>query len=110
MAHAMLTNPGVDPVTIRFRCSALLIAGLLLGPVRAGTAQATLPPVYNPVNGHWYQAVSLDGDSIDWPTARAEAEALSSATWRAHLLTITSPEEHLFVSFNLPIKLQPHWW
>src|SRR5207247_1453618 len=73
-----------------------------------GAAQQSFPPVYNPANGHWYQAVPIPG-GIPWPAARAAAAAQSYAGYPGHLVTITSAAEDQFLVSSLPLGLDNHW-
>jgi fibronectin type 3 domain-containing protein len=67
-------------------------------------------PVYNPANGHWYQAVRLSF-RVTWAEARVAAERLSFAGYRGHLATITSPEEDRFINtLILPGAGDDVWW
>jgi hypothetical protein len=72
-------------------------------------AQSATPPVLNPENGHWYQAVRGPG-GITWDEARAAAEQRSFAGYRGHLLTLTSEAENQFVLSRLPFMSQETWW
>jgi streptogramin lyase len=81
--------------------------GLLVGLARPAAAQ-TSTPVYNPDNGHWYQAVPVPG-GIAWPAARATAAAMSYAGYPGHLATLTSEGETRFVVNHLPLYLDDHW-
>jgi hypothetical protein len=83
---------------LSIRRSWFLLLGLILLGVSShpGAAQQTSPPVFNPANGHWYQAVRVAG-AISWDGARAAAESLTHAGLRGHLLTITSAAENEFV-------------
>jgi hypothetical protein len=72
----------------------------------AGVMTVTVPvlgavPVLNEVDGHLYDAVAT-GAGIDWTTARAEAEALSSGGCRGYLASITSAEENAFILSSFP--------
>ena len=53
--------------------------------------------VRNPDNGHFYQAVVNESDSITWDEARSRAAALSLEGFPGHLATITSEQEGLFI-------------
>jgi hypothetical protein len=80
------------------RC--LAWAALFLGILsRPGGAQSLSSPIYNPGNGHWYQAV-LSGP-IPWYAARANAESLFYAGYRGHLVAITSAAENDFILANV---------
>ena len=81
------------------RGGSLLLTVLLLGAIaRPGAAQSA--PVYNPANGHWYQLVRTPA-ALNWPQARAAAEALSYAGYRGHLATVTSDDERQFINANV---------
>jgi hypothetical protein len=56
--------------------------------------------VFNPDNGHVYQAVYVDG-GIDWADANAAAEASSYGGADGYLATITSEEEDEFIRARL---------
>jgi hypothetical protein len=94
-AFVITTFPVAVATTVTF---------IVTGPGTAGTATLqvlpapVLPPsaVYNPANGHWYQAVRMPG-GIPWHAARAAAEQLSYAGYPGHLATITSTEENQFI-------------
>jgi len=91
------------------RAGFILLAALLLAALaRPGAAQQSFPPVYNPANGHWYQAVPIPG-GIPWPAARAAAAAQSYAGYPGHLATITSAAEDQFLVGGLPLGLDNHW-
>jgi hypothetical protein len=66
---------------------------------RAGAAHGHTAPVYNPANGHWYQVVVTG--PITWYAARQQAESLSHAGYRGHLVSITSPAENDFILANV---------
>jgi hypothetical protein len=66
----------------------------VLPPPPPGTSAS--PPVYNPANGHWYQAIRVAG-GIGWDEARAAADRLSYSGYRGHLATITSAAENQFI-------------
>jgi hypothetical protein len=65
------------------------------------------PPVYDPDDGHWYQAVRVSG-GITWPDAAAAA-AISYAGYPGHLVTITSAAENQFLVSHLPLSAGDHW-
>ncbi len=56
--------------------------------------------VRNPENGHFYQAVVNETDSISWDAARERASAMTLQGVPGHLATITSEEEGLFIKDN----------
>ncbi len=64
----------------------------------------------NPLNGHFYQAISVPG-GINWSDAKAAAESLSLAGVQGHLATITSQQENDFIIANFPsaIKSFGYW-
>ncbi len=81
--YYMITSPlGFSAVTL---AALTLAAGLHASPV------------LNPANNHWYEAVSIPGDGINWDEAKAYAEALNG-----HLATITSAEENQFIFETFP--------
>src|SRR5436190_1664463 len=86
----------------------LVGAILLMGLLWPCAAQAS--PVYNPANGHWYWAVRVGSDFLDWPTARAAAEESSYAGYRGHLAVITSDDEQQFIATHLPVQNSLFWW
>jgi hypothetical protein len=51
-------------------------------------------PIFNPENGHYYEAFS---GSLSWPTARDNAAAMSYMGLSGHLVAITSASENNFV-------------
>src|SRR5260370_9079580 len=86
----------------------LLLALLLLASLaRPGAAQSG--PVYNPANGHWYQAVLVAG-GVSGPQARDAVAALSYAGYPGHLVTLTSADENGFVDSYLPLSGSDQWW
>jgi hypothetical protein len=84
----------------RHVCFALFLALLPFAGLRHAVAQSASPPVYNPANGHWYQAIRMPG-GLTWYTAQAAAAALSYAGYAGHLATITSAEENQFIIGSL---------
>jgi hypothetical protein len=94
-------------VSIRRGGFTLLAALLLAALARPSAAQSA--PVYNPANGHWYQAVLVPG-GISWPQARDAAAALSYAGYPGHLVTLTSADENGFVDSYLPLSGADEWW
>jgi hypothetical protein len=75
-------------------CLALLGALLLCGVLRPVDAQVLSAPIYNPANGHWYQAA----EAPNWFAARAAADTFPFGGYRGHLATINSAEENLFIT------------
>jgi hypothetical protein len=69
-------------------------------------------PVLNEDDGHLYDAVAV-GAGINWTSARARAEALSSGSCQGYLASITSPEENAFILNNFsdlaPFIGNGHW-
>ena len=74
----------------------LLMAGVVLAGLFAITsrAEADTGPIFNPANGHSYEAISVSG-GINWDDAKAAAEALGG-----HLATLTSAAENQFIVDN----------
>jgi parallel beta-helix repeat protein len=70
------------------------------------------PPqaVYFPLNHHYYQAVSVQGN-VTWADAKSQAESLSFFGRNGHLATVTSQAENDFIINNLggPIELNRYW-
>lgn len=58
-------------------------------------------PVASEVDGHVYDAVSVDG-GIDWDDARAAAEAMVMDECQGYLVSITSAEENDLILSNFP--------
>lgn len=87
-------DQGVSPARHRVRPLALLLLALALiaSPVSAQNGA----PVFNPSNGHWYQAVRPPS-GLAWEQARAAAESLFHGGYRGHLATFTSDAEYQFV-------------
>lgn len=67
-------------------------------------AQASAAPVFNSVNGHYYDAIAVAG-GINWNIAKTAAEGLSLSGAQGHLVTITSAAEQSFIVANLPLSL-----
>jgi hypothetical protein len=61
-------------------------------------------PILNPANGHYYDEVA---GPVNWPNAKAGAEALTFMGVQGHLATITSQDETDFIVNNL---LSFHSW
>jgi hypothetical protein len=87
--------------------------GLALDGLAVVPAEAPIPgvvPVYNPKNGHWYQAVRLT-TQISWAAARSAAERALWQGLKGHLATITSAEEDQFItSAVLGPGGEDVWW
>lgn len=71
--------------------------------------QAAGPPVYNPANGHYYQAI-LTSDGLNFYQAEGFAAGLLYLGLSGHLVTITSEAEQQFVASRLPVGQQQYWW
>ena len=85
------------------RCAARSLVPLFLGAAAGpGTAQSA-PPVLNPENGHWYQAVRVPG-GITWDEARGAAEQRALAGYRGHLVTLTSDAGRSVSPSRLPLQ------
>lgn len=81
-------------------CSCLLLA------LSAGATLAA-EPVYNPVNGHYYELID---DSVDWSTAQAAAAARWWQGTPGHLTTISNAAENLFLTSTFGAEaLHLHW-
>jgi hypothetical protein len=65
-------------------------------------------PVFNPTNGHWYEAVSAPA-GIRWPDSRAAAATRTYQGHRGYLATLTSAAENQFVVDNFPEAVDGHW-
>jgi hypothetical protein len=79
-----------------------------LQPLLSSTPSAI---VFNPANGHYYQAVRVSG-KINYADAKAAAASLSHMGVQGHLVTITSQAESDFIiaSFrtrSIPIRALP---
>lgn len=57
--------------------------------------------VYNPGNKHVYQVVYAGGEGINWDDARQAAEAMEYGGVSGYLATVTSQEEHDFISSRI---------
>lgn len=62
--------------------------------------QLLAAPIYNPANGHYYEA-AFSSAALDWPTAKSLAEASSYLGLGGHLATITSADENGWLVANL---------
>lgn len=76
------------------------LAGLLVG-ARPSPAQADPDPVFNPDNGHHYEAIAAPA-GIDWDSANAEAEARTFNGCQGHLAAVTSLSENAFIVGAFP--------
>ena len=91
-ALAACDSTPVDPDTTALSpAGGMTVAAPVLGAV----------PVLSEVDGHLYDAVAVGG-GINWTTARAAAEALSSGSCQGYLASITSAEENAFILSNFP--------
>jgi hypothetical protein len=72
------------------------IVSFLIAFAAPVAGQTTYAPVFNPVNGHWYQQIRVPS-GITWAEARSAAEAMLFAGYRGHLATMNSREENDFV-------------
>jgi len=79
--------------------------GMLLGAVPRVQAQV----VFNPANGHYYEAVSVPA-GISWLNARDAAAGHTYLGRKGHLVTITSAAEQQFVVTNLPQAVTGNYW
>ncbi len=80
---------------------AVVILGVLvLAASFPATSRADPAPVWNPENGHYYEAMATD--NIGWTASRDAAAARSYAGCAGHLATITKPEEMAFIVTNFP--------
>src|SRR5262249_46566872 len=70
--------------------------------------QAAGPPIFNPANGHWYQAI-VTSDGLNFYQAQGFAATLLYAGYAGHLVTITSDAEQQFVASRLPVSQQQYW-
>ena len=82
------------------------IASLNTGaPASGGDA----PPVRDPQNDHWYQAVSVPG-GLHWLDAKKRAEAMIYQGRRGHLVTLTSAAEAQWVVDHFPDAVKASYW
>ncbi len=58
--------------------------------------------VFNPSNGHYYEAVPTTMTGINWFNAKVAAEQKTNAGLRGHLASVTSQAEQDFIVNNLP--------
>lgn len=71
------------------------------------TSTPNYDPVFNPANGHWYQAVAFGGN---WDAANAEAQTMSFLGMSGHLATITSQSEGDFIGSDLQHACTFRYW
>ncbi|MEQ1635181.1 MAG: lectin-like protein [Methylococcales bacterium] len=64
---------------------------------------ANAAPVQNPANGHWYDFINTG--SIDWNTAKNQAESLTYLDLSGHLATISDADENAFLYTNVSSAL-----
>lgn len=57
-------------------------------------------PIFNPGNGHYYEAIA--DTTLNWTDAKAAAEAKNHLGASGYLATITSAEEQEFIVANFP--------
>ena len=76
----------------------------------AGSAGKIKGFVFNPANGHRYQAVSVPG-GISWTDAKTAAESRTFAGVQGHLATIASQAENDFIrgNFLTAIRVDEYW-
>src|SRR5689334_6374367 len=74
---------------------------ILLIPAIA-IALRTNAAVFNPANGHYYDAIA---GARTWSQAKLDAEALGG-----YLATLTSPAENAFVAGTLPSAVSLGFW
>jgi hypothetical protein len=106
-------------LSTRWGCAVLRVLLFLVGitgPVAAQSGLGLPPghvpagaPVFNPANGHWYQAVQAPA-GLTWYQARAASLALTHSGYPGHLITITSAAEQLFIERSLPVARELYWW
>ncbi len=90
------------------------LVALSVGAVALGTGSAASAQVFNPSNGHYYQAI-LVPDGINWDAARSLAETFTHEGLAGHLVTFTSEAEmNWFSSYeNRPYlgdAMNDHYW
>ncbi|MFT4543101.1 MAG: hypothetical protein ACI841_001860 [Planctomycetota bacterium] len=71
---------------------------LSLVPILFAPEASAQAPVLNPANGHFYQWVPT---TMDWPSAKAAAEAMTFQGVNGYLATVTDPGEDNFVYYTL---------
>lgn len=77
-----------------------VVSSLLFATAMPAMAQVS-DPVRNPVDGHYYEAVTVPG-GISWSDARDAAESRFIGVVQGHLATITSEEESDFIVASFP--------
>ncbi len=75
----------------------------------AGSAGKRKEAIFNPSNGHYYQAITVPG-GINWFDAKAAAESRTFAGLQGHLATVTSQQENDFITENLPFAARQRDW
>jgi hypothetical protein len=73
--------------------------------ISAGSGWAA--PVYNPVTGHYYEAVA---GGFSWEQANAAAQSVTYLGARGHLATITTAAENQFLVSMFPEVVPGHYW
>lgn len=116
MKHLLWSAAGLCIVTLA-ACDSTPADPGTTGGDKGNAVLVTVPvlgavPVLNEVDGHLYDAVAA-GAGINWTSARAAAEALSSSGCRGYLASITSAEENAFILSNfsavVPIIGNGYW-
>jgi hypothetical protein len=74
----------------------IIVSLTALAVLIGGQGYAEAEPVYNPDNGHYYEAFCAE--RISWETAKAEAESMTYMGIPGHLATVTSEEENTFLA------------
>jgi hypothetical protein len=88
--------------------STVLLVGGLGAPLPSAPGGG--PPIYNPSNAHWYQAVRVP-NGINWPDARDLAATSAYSGLGGHLATLTSVDEEQFVlDWVLPANGKEDFW
>ncbi len=88
--------------------TALALSVVLRATAPAPTASADPGPVFNPVTGHYYEAVATG--NIGWTASRNAAAARSYAGCPGHLATLTSAQEMAFIGTNFPAALSGNYY
>jgi len=104
VGNGWLAKSGALLVSARFHVLLCAVALLIGGRLPAG-AQV----VFNPANGHYYEAVSVAA-GISWMNARDAAASRTYLGRKGHLVTITSAAEQQFVITNLPGAVTGNYW
>ncbi len=84
----------------------LTLAALLVVP---SVAQGG-GPVLNPANGHYYEAVAVPGNGINWYDAAAAAQSRSYHGMAGSLVCITSAVENQWVVSTFPDAVPGGYW